>query len=1026
MKYWGFVVLFLTKVTTVLSTNCDPSDFVYQYTQCDDQGQRWRIALPKNHLLQCENVPPPQSGVNCSFSCSAGYFLNLKDQRCEQCPPGTYSLGSGQRFERLSKWPPGFSVENYPDPTEQLFDKGSQQLHCPTGSGWIIEEGEIRYQPTSCISKLSISLQLVQNGYIEFTVKMPKNSRGLVSNIDVRNEQCQSYGSQFASLLRASEEDSLPNADWGTKKLELRRGQNLVTWTVANNIELTTLADIIYVSKVDIIGLPYTSSCSLCPAGTYTNVLGKSYCEPCPPNYYSTEGAKNCEACREFQYSSPRSSGCRTKPICESFDYFPIYGSCIGGKQKVVYGNIQPIICQGSSPGSLRKPENSENDFCVKCSPGMQRNSQGNCEFCPKGFFSSGENCSKCPEKTRPNYGYFFKNWEKLPEFAETSCEYVTFEEAKECNIKPSWIPRGDRIETAASRETGVALELGINVTSGFYNLMVDDSAKLSIDNPIASFSIEFETKCADESCSIYIIQEILNSQRSFRFLTVLNGTLPRQNMGFPIFHNGKTRFIIAFMRSGTTIGADSQSDKAIIYSLNITNIGFIHNQTNIGGADSCIPCPSTDSMGNCRKCPRGNYIDALQNRCVPCPSGTRLNRTSSQIGPESCVKCGPNMESEDGVECSFTGKIVIETKDKHEKPMKFDFGPLKEKPLVAEGIKVFAREGNSYFHSFNISIFKTVACQDFSNQQFSLSHLQREDTTDNEVQFCRSTGVPVNPEANDTRSSKVVYVSPLVVGRKIASITKDRNFRNFYLTDKDLEYDTMTDKSRPIDIHFYFDVIPSHYHRCVNGSLGVLTTRCEPTATTEPQVRLPRSCPDGTCDGCLFHVIVETSHACPICDPEDFQKIRGECVNGKQQVHWIPSKHCILTGAQSKERTESCTSSGDLKMLLLLAGVLIAMLILANVIFYQRNKRLEYRYMRIIEGREPEEMETCGLESSDEDLEDDENDTKVYFGRKKDYFVAGVKKTGAANSVVNKPSGNAANGLSNEEQENFLSLDES
>ena len=100
----------------------------------------------------------------------------------------------------------------------------------------------------------------------------------------------------------------------------------------------------------------------------------------------------------------------------------------------------------------------------------------------------------------------------------------------------------------------------------------------------------------------------------------------------------------------------------------------------------------------------------------------------------------------------------------------------------------------------------------------------------------------------------------------------------------------------------------------------------------------------------------------------------------------------------------------------------------------------LEYRYMRIIEGREPEEMETCGLESSDDDLEvifelilcihpyfqDDENDTKVYFGRKKDYFVAGVKKTGAANSVVNKPSGNAANGLSNEEQENFLSLDES
>lgn len=100
-----------------------------------------------------------------------------------------------------------------------------------------------------------------------------------------------------------------------------------------------------------------------------------------------------------------------------------------------------------------------------------------------------------------------------------------------------------------------------------------------------------------------------------------------------------------------------------------------------------------------------------------------------------------------------------------------------------------------------------------------------------------------------------------------------------------------MTDKSRPIDIHFYFDAISSRVQRCVNGTLGVLTARCEPTATNEPQTRLSRNCPDGTCDGCLFHVIVETSHACPICDNADFQEIRGECVNGKQQVHWIPSK---------------------------------------------------------------------------------------------------------------------------------------
>lgn len=38
------------------------------------------------------------------------------------------------------------------------------------------------------------------------------------------------------------------------RKLHLRAGQNLVTWTVTNNRELTTLADIIYVPKIEIFG----------------------------------------------------------------------------------------------------------------------------------------------------------------------------------------------------------------------------------------------------------------------------------------------------------------------------------------------------------------------------------------------------------------------------------------------------------------------------------------------------------------------------------------------------------------------------------------------------------------------------------------------------------------------------------------------------------------------------------------------------------------------------------------------------
>ncbi|PIO61240.1 hypothetical protein TELCIR_17246 [Teladorsagia circumcincta] len=56
-------------------------------------------------------------------------------------------------------------------------------------------------------------------------------------------------------------------------------------------------------------------------------------------------------------------------------------------------------------------------------------------------------------------------------------------------------------------------------------------------------------------------------------------------------------------------------------------------------------------------------------------------------------------------------------------------------------------------------------------------------------------------------------------------------------------------------------------------------------------QMRLPHTCPDGTCDGCLFHAIVESVQACPICGPGDYEMIRGECTDGQQTIHHIPDK---------------------------------------------------------------------------------------------------------------------------------------
>ena len=73
---------------------------------------------------------------------------------------------------------------------------------------------------------------------------------------------------------------------------------------------------------------------------------------------------------------------------------------------------------------------------------------------------------------------------------------------------------------------------------------------------------------------------------------------------------------------------------------------------------------------------------------------------------------------------------------------------------------------------------------------------------------------------------------------------------------------------------------------------MAAVTVRCDPSIITKPlvcfylipkrkyflKVRLSRHCPDGTCDGCLYHAIVESALACPVCNEKDFKTIRGEC----------------------------------------------------------------------------------------------------------------------------------------------------
>lgn len=52
-----------------------------------------------------------------AFSCPAGMYLEMTSQQCTPCVAGSYSLGSGLRFDQWDAIPAGFtSLASFLDP----------------------------------------------------------------------------------------------------------------------------------------------------------------------------------------------------------------------------------------------------------------------------------------------------------------------------------------------------------------------------------------------------------------------------------------------------------------------------------------------------------------------------------------------------------------------------------------------------------------------------------------------------------------------------------------------------------------------------------------------------------------------------------------------------------------------------------------------------------------------------------------------------------------------------------------------
>uniref|UniRef100_A0A3P9QI72 Endosome-lysosome associated apoptosis and autophagy regulator family member 2b n=1 Tax=Poecilia reticulata TaxID=8081 RepID=A0A3P9QI72_POERE len=142
--------------------------------------------------------------------------------------------------------------------------------------------------------------------------------------------------------------------------------------------------------------------------------------------------------------------------------------------------------------------------------------------------------------------------------------------------------------------------------------------------------------------------------------------------------------------------------------------------------------------------------------------------------------------------------------------------------------------------------------------------------------------------------------------------------------------------------------------------------------------VGLCSSCPAGTCDGCTFHFLWQSASACPRCTEADYHLIEGACRGGIQETLyvWNEPKLCTKGAALPSRSSAPCEVIALWLKVGLGVGAFVAVLLVSlTFYFWKKNKRLEYKYSRLVMSANKEcelpAADSCAL-AEGEEAEDD------------------------------------------------------
>lgn len=920
---------------------CKESDYHFEYTECDVLGSRWRVAVP-NKADICTGLPDPVAGTSCTFSCREGEFLDMQSQQCQKCAVGTYSLGTGVAFDEWDALPTGFI-------THGVNGNGEDTATDCSNSTWTPKGDHVASNTDECTATLSYAVSLKKPGTVTFEYFYPDNS--IYFEFFVQNDQCQSTESENRWM-------KITDSSWRRYGLQLSSGNNVLYWRTTVYALRGDAVKPVMLRNIAVSGVSYTSECFHCKPGTYSAKAGSAHCKPCPAQTYSNKGATVCQQCDSDKYSTAGSASCKPRPPCTQSDYFYTHTPCDSqGQTRLMYKWIEPKICSETAKGAATLPASGAKQDCPPCNPGFFVTNSSTCEPCQRGFSSNGTVCTKCPVGTEPVLALEYKWWNTMPNNMKSSIVHRQFSESEKST---AWEVAGEYIYTTPGDQDTDYLMLTLNVDG--YRLP-RSVAKNNVSGEFSRITFVFETVCSAR-CRFFFLAGF--NQWNNDVVELWTGNNSKQSYSYLIQNNDTNSFTWSFQRTEELSWVRRySSDVAKIYSIHVTNV--------IGGvASQCRRCALSSARGvsACVPCPAGHYMVSGTGECKSCRPNS-IVRAEDPIGESACVPCGPNTQrNEDYTACHSNCQLEVQTQG--DNVLRYNFSSLSNVTGSLSSPR-FTIKGLRYFQHFNFDL-----CGKEGQMLATCVDNVTESGREVKGYVCQSTVVP-----SGIRSQSVVSTQPFVIGDALIGVSTNTSLSGV----SSPNWLFPSSSSLP-DVIFYFRSSETT-QACKHGRSATVRLRCNPMQTAKDLIKPPSNCSEGTCDGCTFHFLWESQHACPLCTKNNYKEIVSACVQGIQRTTyvWQQPLQCFAGVSLPVQKVSACVSlDAWLKFGVSTGTIAAALLIGVSCYFWKKTRKLQYKYSKLVDSSGNKECElptadSCAIMEG-EDAEDD-----IMYFTKKPFF---------------------------------------